>query len=381
MTNILKKHFPMIRERQELIDYIYSKPDLKLLYESWKVERQKEFLDFCSGVSGMKLTYDGFFKEIMNPELHPERLESFLSCILGEGRIKILRVLPNDSSRLADESSLVVMDIVVELEDGQIINVEIQKHGYKFPGQRSACYSSDLLLRQYKRIRDERGSSFFNYSDIKTVYTIVLFEKSTEVFHQFPDKYIHKSQQKTDTGLTIDLLQKYIFIPLDIFKEKLYGRGMETELDAWLSFLACDDPVIIAKLITEYPMFKRLYEDAYYICENVERVMNMFSEELRILDRNTVQLMIDEQQAILDEQKTAIEEQKTVLAEQKSAIEEQKSVIDNLQNTVDRQNELIDTAIKAFVEKCRENGDSQSLIVEQLCNTYNITKEQAEKYI
>ncbi|MCM1209664.1 MAG: hypothetical protein NC309_12145, partial [Ruminococcus sp.] len=85
--------------------------------------------------------------------------------------------------------------------------------------------------------------------------------------------------------------------------------------------------------------------------------------------------------AILDEQKTAIEEQKTVLAEQKSAIEEQKSVIDNLQNTVDRQNELIDTAIKAFVEKCRENGDSQSLIVEQLCNTYNITKEQAEKYI
>lgn len=374
MTNILKKHFPMIRERQELIDYIYSKPELKLLYKSWKTERQKEFIDFCSGASGMKLTYDGFFKEIMNPEIHPERLESFLSCILGEGRVKILRVIPNDSSRLADESSLVIMDIVVELEDGQIINVEIQKHGYKFPGQRSACYSADLLLRQYKRIRDEKGSSFFNYSDIKTVYTIVLFEKSTEIFHQFSDMYIHKSQQKTDTGLKIDLLQKYIFIPLDIFKEKLYVKGIETELDAWLSFLACDDPIIIAKLITEYPKFKRIYEDAYYICENVERVMNMFSEELRILDKNTVQLMIDEQQAAIDEQQAAIDEQK-------SAIKEQKVIISDLQNTVDRQNKLIDTAIKAFIKKCKENGDSQILIIEQLCNTYNMTKEKAEMYL
>ncbi len=42
------------------------------------------------------------------------------------------------------------MDIVVELEDGSIANVEAQKIGYAFPGQRSACYSADLLLRQYK---------------------------------------------------------------------------------------------------------------------------------------------------------------------------------------------------------------------------------------
>ncbi|MCM1398463.1 MAG: hypothetical protein NC225_03155 [Clostridium sp.] len=47
--------------------------------------------------------------------------------------------------------------------------------------------------------------------------------------------------QQTDTGIKIDLLQKYIFIPLDIFKGKLYLKGIESKLDAWLSFLACDD--------------------------------------------------------------------------------------------------------------------------------------------
>ncbi len=79
----------------------------------------------------------------------PERFNDFLSCLLGE-RVKVLKVLPGDSTRIADETSLLITDIVVELEDGSIANVEMQKIGYLFPGQRCACYSADLLLRQYK---------------------------------------------------------------------------------------------------------------------------------------------------------------------------------------------------------------------------------------
>ena len=99
----------------------------------------------------------------------------FLSEILGR-KIRILKVLPNESARIAAESSLLIMDIVVQFEDGSIANVEVQKMGYLFPGQRSACYSSDLLLRQYKRVRAELGNSF-TYKRIQKVYTIVLFEK------------------------------------------------------------------------------------------------------------------------------------------------------------------------------------------------------------
>ena len=64
------------------------------------------------------------------------------------------------------------MDIVVELEDGSIANVEIQRIGYNFPGQRSACYSADLLLRQYKRVKGEQQKKF-SYRNIKKVYTII----------------------------------------------------------------------------------------------------------------------------------------------------------------------------------------------------------------
>lgn len=65
------------------------------------------------------------------------------------------------------------MDIVVELSTGSIANVEVQKIGYAFPGQRCACYSADLLLRQYKRVKSEKKKRF-SYRDIKNIYTVIL---------------------------------------------------------------------------------------------------------------------------------------------------------------------------------------------------------------
>ena len=155
METNLKQYFPLIREKQEILQEIQENSKLLSMYNSWSEKQQEEFLDFMTGVRGVKVLYDPFFKEIMNPEYTPERINRFLSLLLGE-KVRVIKVLPNDSSRLADEASLLITDIVVEMENGSIANVECQKIGYHFPGQRSACYSADLLLRQYKRVREEK---------------------------------------------------------------------------------------------------------------------------------------------------------------------------------------------------------------------------------
>ena len=49
-----------------------------------------------------------------------------------------------------------------------------------------------------------------------------------------------------------------------------------------------------------------MYETLYLMCQNTERVMGMFSEELRELDKNTVKYMIEEQQREIDIQKEEI---------------------------------------------------------------------------
>ena len=209
MEKTLQMYFPKLRGRQQVLDDIMNRENLKTLYETWKNEEQDYFLDICTRVRGVKMLYDSFFKEILNPDTKPERLEELLSLLLRQ-KVKILKVLPNDSTRIADESSLLIMDIVVELEDGSIANVECQKIGYAFPGQRAACYSADLLLRQYKRVKGEKGKKF-SYKDIKKVYSIIFYEQSPKEFHEFPEHYIHRSRQQTDTGLEIELLQEFLF--------------------------------------------------------------------------------------------------------------------------------------------------------------------------
>ena len=298
MDTLLKTYFPIIRTREEVLDLIGEKEKLTNLFESWSEEQQEEFLDFCTGAKGVKMLYDSFFKEIFNPEYHAERLEELLSLLL-ETKIRIKQILPNDSVRLADEYTLLITDIVIETEDGRIANLEIQKIGYAFPGQRTACYSADLLLRQYKRVKDRkrRENKKFNYRDLKKVYTIVLFEKSTREFHEIPDKYLHYGEHTYDTGLKLETLQKSVLVALDIFRKNIENRSIENKLEAWLLLLSSDEPERIMELLEKYPEFREIYEEVYQMCRNVEGIMSLFSKELEEMDRNTVSYMIEELEA------------------------------------------------------------------------------------
>ena len=228
--------------------------------------------------------------------------------------------------------SLVITDIVVELEDGSIANVEVQKIGYAFTGERASCYSADLLLRQYKRVRDERKEQF-NYKDICPVYTIVFLESSPSDFKKFKDNFLHTFSAVSDTGLKLNMLQNIIFIPIDIFLEKLHNKNrIDSEFEAWLTFLGCDEPEYIIKLIEEYPYFKPLYNDLYNMCLNIERVLNMFSEELKILDQNTVKYMIDELQEQLDSANETIAEKDATIADKDATIAQLQAQLEALKN-------------------------------------------------
>ncbi len=65
---------------------------------------------------------------------------------------------------------LLYMDIIVQLADGSIENVEVQKVGYLFPGERGACYSDDLPPRQYKRVRGEKEGKEFRLQGYQERY-------------------------------------------------------------------------------------------------------------------------------------------------------------------------------------------------------------------
>ena len=99
------------------------------------------------------------------------------------------------------------------------------------------------------------------------------------------------------------------------------NKCISNKLDAWLAFLSMDSPEMIMELSSKYPEFKAMYEHVYNICQNVEKVMSMYSEELKILDQNTVRYMVDQMQEEIDSQRAQLNSQKEQLVSQKNQLE------------------------------------------------------------
>ncbi len=290
------KNVPMTQE--EVLERLREMPKLYQNYKNLDEVWRQRFLDFCAGKKTLPLTYDPIFKRIFHPDVHPHRLSRLISSLLGMN-VKILRILPSED-RVLDETSLLIMDMLGELEDGSLVNIEIQKQGYAFPAERISCYSSDLVMRQYARVRSLKGESF-KYPDIKKVYIIVLFEKSIRIFHEQSEHYLHYGKTVFDTGLPLELLQEYCLVALDVFRSFAYDK-IRNEQTAWLSLLCTENLEDAERLIQEYPWLEEIYIEIAMLRQNPEEVLGMFSEALRILDRNTVKYMIEQMQDEIDRQ-------------------------------------------------------------------------------
>ena len=305
-----------VNDLEEAMKQKHLYADYALLDETWK----KRFDDYMTGKKTMPLTYDPFFKCMFHPDRHPDWLSHLLSAIIGEP-VTVESVLPSENTAISIDS-LLIMDIVVRLSDGSLANVEIQKIPYMFTAERISCYSSDLLMREYSRLKKDKN---FKYSDMKKVYTIVLYEKTEGDFKDpmLHGAYIHHGKTRFDTRLKLNLLQEYFLIALDVFCQNGYtddknSDALETELiathnnipetgfatndlsmdslEGWLSILTAETMADVERVIRRYPWSEPIFREMSAYVNNPEEVILMFSEALKIADRNTVKYMIEELQ-------------------------------------------------------------------------------------
>ena len=172
-------------------------------------------------------------------------------------------------------------------------------------------------MRQYMRVRGQAEA--FSYRDIKKVYVIVLFEKSTAVFHQHPASYLHYGKTCFDTGLEMELLQEFCLIALDVFREIPYSEDEKSEQKAWLSLLTTENLKDAERQVRNYPWLEEIYREIAMLRQRPEEVLGMWSEALRILDENTLKYYVEE----LEEKLRKVTEEKDAelqkIAEEKDA--------------------------------------------------------------
>ena len=303
--------FPQ-RTEDECLAELKQYPKLYWTYKNWPDDWKKRFMEFTEGKKSLPLTYDPFFKKISNPDIYPERLSRLISSIIGTN-VTVKYIMSNEDSMLPS-TSLLLLDIIVQLEDGSIANVEIQKNPYTFPGERMSCYSADLLLRQYTRVKSNLGKDF-TYKDMRTVYTIVMYEKSPNecLKDRFANIYLHHGRTIFNTGVNLSLLQEYYVVNLDVFKNSKYAKDIN-DLNAWLSLLTADSTDNLATLISNYPWMESICQDISEYLYRPEEVISMFSKALKKMDENTVNFMIEQMKKALEEKDATISEKDAEIA-------------------------------------------------------------------
>ena len=153
--------------------------------------------------------------------------------------------------------------------------------------------------------------------------------------------YFHVGKTKFNTGIKIELLQDFVLVSLDTFKKYRYSDIKEGHTDItdydydssqyndelvsekmkrdrlkFLSLFVAETPQEIDRLVEIFPDLESVRRDINEYLERPGEVLSMFSEALRILDRNTAELMVDRMKdeiVDLKEQNDELEERTYVL--------------------------------------------------------------------
>jgi len=118
LSDILGETLPY----EEAVNLIETDPEAWQHFNSLSPAAQQKVISFIQGNTGLKILGDKCFKEIISPKNRTDRLNSMLSAILGES-VTVQSVLPREGIVLNEKGSFVVMDILVQLENGTFINV------------------------------------------------------------------------------------------------------------------------------------------------------------------------------------------------------------------------------------------------------------------
>lgn len=87
------------KDRYEVISELKKTSEVYNRYIRLSDNLRSRLLDFLCGKKTLPLTYDPFFKKLLNTDITPERLESFIGSIIKR-KVKIQNVLTQEESLL-----------------------------------------------------------------------------------------------------------------------------------------------------------------------------------------------------------------------------------------------------------------------------------------
>ena len=168
---------------------------------------------------------DIMFKAFFSRAGNEKFLKSFLNAILEE-EIKIKKVIHDARlEQIAREEKYGILDLDVELENGKIINIEMQMKNNNNMEERTTFYAGKKISEQL-----EIG---YNYKQLKKVIIISILNYN---FIDLPE-YVTKTVRVADKHREYEINNnvEYYYIELKKFREQ--NPDMKEPINQWLAFI------------------------------------------------------------------------------------------------------------------------------------------------
>ena len=168
---------------------------------------------------------DIMFKAFFSKKENEKFLKSFLSAILGE-EVKIKRVIHDARlEQLTREQKYGILDLEVELENGEYVNIEMQLKNNNNMEERTTFYASKKITEQMVKGRP--------YKDLNKVIIISILDYN---LINLPE-YITKTVRVADKHREYEINNKVEFYYIELKKFREENPDMKEPINQWLAFI------------------------------------------------------------------------------------------------------------------------------------------------
>ena len=218
----------------------------------------------------LKMKSDIMFKAFYGRKENEEFLQDFLEAILGE-KIVIKKVMHDVRlEQLAKEQKFGILDLGVELEDGEFINVEIQIKNYKNIEKRTTFYACKKLIEQLGPGED--------YRQLKPTIIIAILDYSFIKLPEYITETVRVVKEHREYEINNDV--KYYYIELEKFRNQ--NPDMTKRINQWSAFLDMERSDLLEMACKENDKVKRAVEN-YEVLTGDEEVKRL--AEIRLMSK------------------------------------------------------------------------------------------------
>ena len=234
----------------------------------------------------LKMKSDIIFKAFFSKKENEGFLQEFLETILKK-KIEI-KMVGHDVSldKLEKDQKYGILDLGVELENGEYINIEIQLRDYHNIEERTTFYASKKISEQIK--------SGEGYNDLKPVIIIAILDYEFIELPEYVTETVRVAAEHRDYELNNSV--KYYYIELSKFRKQ--NPDMTNPLNQWLSFLDMERGDLLEMASKENKNVKKAMEN-YEVLTGDAEVKRL--AEIRLMSK------LEEKSALLTEREAGRE--------------------------------------------------------------------------